>query len=200
MHTSKNFSKKCTKEILIIVASACSWKTPSCLKRRSSRGSTTLCLLLALSSSRWQGFNLKFCSLSCYPVQIGEVGQQFSGKNLASGTEKGELPPGLVSLQEVVQLGGGDEEVASKNGKIKEDHLEDGEGWSITFEQFYASILTEPSLVDNFSQRSDIEVSFSYLHLNYLRSQASLKDYSSFGRPRVSSVETKDNSRSVFYV
>jgi len=120
-------------------------------------------------------------------LQIGEVGQQFSGKNLASGTaEKGELPPGLVSLQEVAQLGGGDEEVASKNGKIKEDHLEDGEGWSITFEQFYASILTEPSLVDNFSQKSDIE--------------ASLKDYSSFGRPRVSSVETKDNSRSVFYV
>ena len=109
------------------------------------------------------------------------------------------MPPGLVSLQEVVQLGGGDEEVASKNGKTKED-LEDGEGWSITFEQFYASILTEPCLVDNFSQRNDIEVNFSCLHLNNLRSQASLKDYSSFGRPRVSSVETKDNSRSVFYV
>ena len=63
-------------------------------------------------------------------------------------------------MQEVVQLGGGDEEVASKNGKTKED-LEDGEGWSITFEQFYASILTEPCLVDNFSQRNDIEVNFS---------------------------------------
>ena len=94
--------------------------------------------------------------ISCR-VQIGEVGQQFSGKNLASGSsERGELPPGLVSLQEVVQLGGGDEEVTSKNGK-RED-LEEGEGWSITFEQFYASILTEPSLVDNFSQRTDIEV------------------------------------------
>ena len=91
------------------------------------------------------------------PVQIGEVGQQFSGKNLIAGSsERGELPAGLVSLQEVVQLGGGDEEVASKNGK-REDLLE-GEGWSITFEQFYASILTEPSLVDNFSQRTDIEV------------------------------------------
>ena len=79
------------------------------------------------------------------PLQIGEVGQQFSGKNPAS-TERAELPP---SLQDVVQLGGGDEESASKN---------EGEGWSITFEQFYASILTEPSLVDNFSQRTDIEV------------------------------------------
>ena len=169
----------------------------------------------------------------CPPVQIGEVGQQFSGKNnLASGgTEKGELPPpGLVSLQEVVQLGGGDEqvgsrnkdleddgEVGSKNGKMKEDleddeqvgskngkmkeDLEDaGEGWSITFEQFYASILTEPSLVDNFSRKTDIEVNLRYLQLNHLHSQASLKDYSSFGRPRVTSVETKDNSRSVFYV
>ena len=84
-------------------------------------------------------------SLIWCPQQIGEVGQQFSGKNPAS-TERAELPP---SLQDVVQLGGGDEEGASKN---------EGEGWSITFEQFYASILTEPSLVDNFSQRTDIEV------------------------------------------
>ena len=62
--------------------------------------------------------------ISCC-VQIGEVGQQFSGKNLASGSsERGELPPGLVSFQEVVQLGGGDEEVTSKNGK-RED-LEEG--------------------------------------------------------------------------
>ena len=89
--------------------------------------------------------------------QIGEVGQQFSGKNLASGSEKEELPPGLVSLQEVVQLGGGDEELASKKNGKREDLEEEG-GWSITFEQFYASILTEPSLVDNFSQRTDIEV------------------------------------------
>ena len=93
---------------------------------------------------------------SC-PCQIGEVGQQFSGKNLASGSEKEELPPGLVSLQEVVQLGGGDEELASKKNGKREDLGEEG-GWSITFEQFYASILTEPSLVDNFSQRTDIEV------------------------------------------
>jgi len=112
-------------------------------------------------------------------LQIGEVGQQFSGKNLASGADKEELPPGLV------QLGGGDEELASKKNGKREDLGEEG-GWSITFEQFYASILTEPSLVDNFSQRTDIE--------------ASLKDYNSFGRPRMSSVETKDNSRSVFYV
>ena len=83
--------------------------------------------------------------------QIGEVGQQFSGKNLASGADKEELPPGLV------QLGGGDEELASKkNGK--REGLEEEKGWSITFEQFYASILTEPSLVDNFSQKTDIEV------------------------------------------
>ena len=60
MHTSENFSKKFLKEILIIVASACSWKTLSCLRRRSSSGSTTLFLLLALSSSRWQGFKLIF--------------------------------------------------------------------------------------------------------------------------------------------
>ena len=93
---------------------------------------------------------------SC-PGQIGEVGQQFSGKNLASGSEKEELPPGLVSLQEVDQLGGGDEELASKKNGKREDLGEEG-GWSITFEQFYASILTEPSLVDNFSQRTDIEV------------------------------------------
>ena len=138
-----------------IVASACSWKTLSCLRRRNSSGFTTPCLLWAPSSFRWILFDFP-SSMFCR-VQIGEVGQQFSGKNLIAGSsERGELPAGLVSLQEVVQLGGGDEEVASKNGK-REDLLE-GEGWSITFEQFYASILTEPSLVDNFSQRTDIEV------------------------------------------
>ena len=31
--------------------------------------------------------------------------------------------------------------------------------WSITFEQFLASILTEPALVDHFSEKVDLQVS-----------------------------------------
>ena len=31
--------------------------------------------------------------------------------------------------------------------------------WSITFEQFLASILTEPALVDHFSEKVDLKVS-----------------------------------------
>ena len=35
--------------------------------------------------------------------------------------------------------------------------------WSITFEQFLASILTEPALVDHFSEKVDLQVSSDYL-------------------------------------
>ena len=41
--------------------------------------------------------------------------------------------------------------------KAEETHTPDGE-WSVTFEQFYASILTEAPLVDFFSTKHDIEV------------------------------------------
>jgi len=117
-------------------------------------------------------------------LQIGEVGQRFSAKNPPK-SEDVELVPGLDSLQGAEQVENGAEGAVGSRRESKE--LKEGEeGWSITFEQFYASILTEPSLVDNFSQRFDVE--------------NLLKEYSSFGRPRVSSVETKDNSRSVFYV
>jgi hypothetical protein len=34
--------------------------------------------------------------------------------------------------------------------------------WSITFEQFLASILTEPALVDHFSEKVDLKVSSDY--------------------------------------
>ena len=139
-------------------------------------------LLLQVNFIHFLSFYPSFCN-----GQIGEVGQQFSGKNLASpGSEKGELLGGEeVASKKNDKRGDLEEEDSKKNGKWGNLEEEEG-GWSITFEQFYASILTEPSLVDNFSQRTDIE--------------ASLKDYNSFGRPRPSSVETKDNSRSVFYV
>jgi len=114
-------------------------------------------------------------------LQIGEVGQRFSAKKF----EDVEHVPGLDSSQGAEQVENEAEGAGSSRRESKE--LKEGEeGWSITFEQFYASILTEPSLVDNFSERFDVE--------------NLLKEYSSFGRPRVSSVETKDNSRSVFYV
>ena len=142
-----------------------SWHTWMTLSLQSVHGRCSLAwnrgaaATLPLCLCRWNssppGKKSYLTPLIWCSQQIGEVGQQFSGKNPAS-TERAELPP---SLQDVVQLGGGDEESASKN---------EGEGWSITFEQFYASILTEPSLVDNFSQRTDIEVNDWLFALNQL--------------------------------
>ena len=89
-------------------------------------------------------------------MQIGEVGQRFSAKN-PSKSENVELVPGLDSLQGAEQVENGAERADCSRRESKE--LKEGEeGWSITFEQFYASILTEPSLVDNFSERLDVEV------------------------------------------
>ena len=92
-------------------------------------------------------------------MQIGEVGQRFSAKNPPK-SEDVELVPGLDSLQGAEQVENGAEGAVGSRRESKE--LKEGEeGWSITFEQFYASILTEPSLVDNFSQRFDVEVGFA---------------------------------------
>ena len=91
-------------------------------------------------------------------MQIGEVGQRFSAKT-PSKSENVELVPGLDSLglQGAEQVENGAERADCSRRESKE--LKEGEeGWSITFEQFYASILTEPSLVDNFSQKFDVEV------------------------------------------
>ena len=86
-------------------------------------------------------------------MQIGEVGQRFSAKK----AEDVEHVPGLDSSQGAEQVENGADGAGSSRRESKE--LKEGEeGWSITFEQFYASILTEPSLVDNFSQRFDVEV------------------------------------------
>ena len=48
-------------------------------------------------------------------------------------------------------------QVEEKSAKPYDDN------WSITFEQFLASILTEPALVDHFSEKVDLQVSSDYL-------------------------------------
>jgi len=83
----------------------------------------------------------------------------------------------------LLQIGEVGHSLAKKNED--KDVSEDGE-WSITFEQFYASILTETPLIDFFSKNHDIE--------------ASLKEFSSIGPKRAPSEVTYDGSRSVFYV
>ena len=48
-------------------------------------------------------------------------------------------------------------QVEEKSAKPYDDN------WSITFEQFLASILTEPALVDHFSEKVDLQVSSGHL-------------------------------------
>lgn len=127
-------------------------------------------------------------------LQIGEVGQRF-GKRRDSNLSKEEVKEQPregddreekdKSGQEIVKEDKATEEL-KEDTYAKADTKHFDESWHISFEQFYASILTEPCLVDNFSKKTDIE--------------SCLKEYNSFGRARVSSVETKDASRSVFYV
>lgn len=103
-------------------------------------------------------------------LQIGEVGQKINQMKVT--TEKDSV--------EAI-----DEEVTSE-GNVKKDLTSFDKDWSITFEQLYASILTEATLVDHFSSKAPIEMS--------------LKEYNSCGPKRMPSEETYDGSRSVFYV
>jgi len=111
-------------------------------------------------------------------LQIGEVGQKFD-KRKSFNMEGGE------TLEEGDQVDGSvkDESIA---GVDEKDHKTHDKNWSITFEQFLASILTEPALVDHFSEKIDLQVS--------------LKEYNCSGLKRIPSEDTHDSSRSVFYV
>ena len=74
-------------------------------------------------------------------LQIGEVGQKFDKKRSLDLVEPDESRS---------------DDVDSSN--VEEDKDSDEHGWSISFEQFLASILTEPSLVDHFSVKTDLQV------------------------------------------
>ena len=97
-------------------------------------------------------------------LQIGEVGQKLDKRK--------SQDENLDEIQE------------NKPGEKSKTQTD--KGWTITFEQFLASILTESTLVDQLSKKTDLEVA--------LQSYAA----SDFKKPRQESVET--TSRSVFYV
>jgi len=111
-------------------------------------------------------------------LQIGEVGQKFGKKKLAH-LEEGEVAHvvddfgATCTKTEDLNI---EEKVCKSNNT----------NWSITFEQFLASILTEPALVEHFSEKTNL--------------QDALKEYSSSGVKKQASTDTYDNSRSVFYV
>ena len=67
---------------------------------------------------------------------------------------------GGETLEEGDQVDGS---VADKDESIagvdEKDHKTHDKNWSITFEQFLASILTEPALVDHFSEKIDLQAS-----------------------------------------
>ena len=101
-------------------------------------------------------------------LQIGEVGQKLDKRK----SQDENLDENLDETQE---------NKPGEKSKIQTD-----KGWTITFEQFLASILTESTLVDQLSKKTDLEVA--------LQSYAA----SDFKKTRQESVET--TSRSVFYV
>ena len=84
-------------------------------------------------------------------LQIGEVGQRF-GKKGEEGEVTNEVGDDCRGETREVK------ETTKEVQKTKKNTKEFDENWSISFEQFYASILTEASLVDEFSKRTDIEV------------------------------------------
>jgi len=102
-------------------------------------------------------------------LQIGEVGQKFDKKRSLDLVEPDESRSDDVDSSNVEEV------------KDSDEH-----GWSISFEQFLASILTEPSLVDHFSVKTDL--------------QEAMKEYSNSGMRREPSTDTHDHSRSIFYV
>jgi len=103
-------------------------------------------------------------------LQIGEVGQKFDKRKSFD-----------KEFEETVEVGDQvDGSVAGKDDKSNEQN------WTISFEQFLASILTEPALVEHFSDKIDLQVC--------------LKEYNCFGVKRLPSEDTHDGSRSVFYV
>ena len=82
-------------------------------------------------------------------LQIGEVGQKFDkGKNVQNYDKE----PGKDQVDGVV------DESNEKASVIEEKEVKTEKNWSITFEQFFASILTEQSLVDHFSEKTDLQV------------------------------------------
>lgn len=98
-------------------------------------------------------------------LQIGEVGQKLDKRK-----SQGE---NLVESQE--------------NRKGEKSKIQADKGWTITFEQFLASVLTESTLVDQLSKKTDLEVALQ----SYAASDFKKND-------QRESVET--TSRSVFYV
>eukprot|EP00092_Neocalanus_flemingeri_P012003 GFUD01012940.1.p1 GENE.GFUD01012940.1~~GFUD01012940.1.p1 ORF type:complete len:1138 (+),score=342.79 GFUD01012940.1:127-3540(+) len=107
-------------------------------------------------------------------LQIGEVGQKF-----------GKMKSSFVEDEETLE--GGDQVDVSEDEKTdNKAPKSDDKEWSITYEQFLASMLTESALVDHFSERLDLQVA--------------LREYNCSGLNRLPSTETQDSSRSVFYV
>eukprot|EP00090_Calanus_glacialis_P045840 TRINITY_DN8748_c0_g1_i2.p1 TRINITY_DN8748_c0_g1~~TRINITY_DN8748_c0_g1_i2.p1 ORF type:complete len:615 (-),score=183.06 TRINITY_DN8748_c0_g1_i2:416-2260(-) len=111
-------------------------------------------------------------------LQIGEVGQKFEKRKTYNLEEEGGTD--VDDVDGTVDTQSEESKVEEKGEKPYDNN------WSITFEQFLASILTEPALVDHFSEKVDL--------------QDALKEYSSSGMKRLPSTDTQDSSRSVFYV
>ena len=88
-------------------------------------------------------------------LQIGEVGQKFEKrKTLNLEEEEGK---DVDDVDGAVDTKFEELQVDEKSAKPYDND------WSITFEQFLASILTEPALVDHFSEKVDLTVRYCYL-------------------------------------
>lgn len=120
-------------------------------------------------------------------LQIGEVGQKFEKRR--------------ASLPAIASQVAAAEEGSAAAPSVPDNHDDDdvncdtdqsrsGDGgardWSISFEQFIASILTESVLVDYFSLPVDIK--------------AALAEYNLSGLRRQESTVLEDKSRSIFYL
>ena len=86
-------------------------------------------------------------------LQIGEVGQRFEKKK-SLDIEDG-------NLNSVDDVDGVDNPLVNIHD-TEEKPSDAFCGWSISFEQFLASILTEQSLVDHFSNKVNLQVFFVF--------------------------------------
>ena len=90
-------------------------------------------------------------------LQIGEVGQKFDQKKSFNMEEE------ACKESDSDQVDGSVDEKDEHLLVEEKGHQSYDNNWIITFEQFLASILTEPALVDHFSEKIDLQVSIFFV-------------------------------------
>ena len=104
-------------------------------------------------------------------LQIGEVGQKVKREKAAKGQVQ-DREEGEKEIKESVEelLADAIDEVEEKEERSK---VTDDSDWSVTFEQFLASVLNESVLVDYFDRKIDLRIGLEKINLGRLTRQES---------------------------